>query len=660
QLLWGMGGLCGNFNQNRGDDMTSPNGTRVSSIVEWARSWKVKDRDPFCWDDAKGHAQRAMRASRRSTGRRILCMISKKPGGPFRECHSKVSPKDIFDSCIYDVCLNGGAKNILCQALEAYAAICKKQGITVYDWRTPSGCPLRACGNACPASCSDHTANSSCQEPCVETWRLQRLCAECGQCVPVESCGCDYNGRYYKPTRSSGPMRTAALGADVIPAWLLHLHGLRRPHYTTFDGKSTISCAPASTSWLGSALWTPRSPHSTSRWRITTAAARPCPTPKRDLGGLRGEATGLRERSPSPHQDRLCAEGDLRGSLVRVTVPNTYANALCGLCGDNNQTASDDLTMRDGRRAANAVQFAESWKVGEVPGCSDSCTGKCLVCSEAQRQPYKGDRYCGVISRGDGPFRECHGVIDPAPFFDDCVFDTCQYKGLRDALCSAISAYVTACQARGIRIGQWRSASFCSPTCPSNFHYELCGSGCPATCHGLSAPDGCDAPCAEGCFCDAGFLLSGDRCVPIAQCGCVHQGTYYRKGEVFYSSASCWEQCRCQDNGVVQCREASCGANEQCKVADGVRKCHPVGSATCSAAGDPHYLSFDGVAFDFQGTCTYILAKTCADAGNLTSFSVKVENKPWGNGKVSVTKLVSVEVYGLTLTLLQNRKGLVM
>lgn len=150
------------------------------------------------------------------------------------------------------------------------------------------------------------------------------------------------------------------------------------------------------------------------------------------------------------------------GSLVRVTVPNTYANALCGLCGDNNQTASDDLTMRDGRRAANAVQFAESWKVGEVPGCSDSCTGKCLVCSEAQRQPYKGDRYCGVITRGDGPFRECHGVIDPAPFFDDCVFDTCQYKGLRDALCSAISAYVMACQARGIRMGQWRSASFCS------------------------------------------------------------------------------------------------------------------------------------------------------------------------------------------------------
>lgn len=121
--------------------MTSPNGTRVSSIVEWARSWKVKDRDPFCWDYCKGNCPTCDESRKEIYGGDEYCgLISKAPGGPFRECHSKVSPEDVFDSCIYDVCLNGGAKNILCQALEAYAAICKKQGITVYDWRTPSGC----------------------------------------------------------------------------------------------------------------------------------------------------------------------------------------------------------------------------------------------------------------------------------------------------------------------------------------------------------------------------------------------------------------------------------------------------------------------------------------------------------------------------------------
>ncbi|XP_034612835.1 IgGFc-binding protein-like [Trachemys scripta elegans] len=343
-------------------------------------------------------------------------------------------------------------------------------------------------------------------------------------------------------------------------------------------------------------------------------------------------------------------------SYARVIIPNTYANAVCGLCGNANQDPSDDLTMKNGTQTSDEIQFADSWKVGDVPGCSDSCTGDCSVCSESQKQTYKGDQYCGVLIRQNGPFRQCHVAIDPVPFFDDCVFDTCQYKGHRDTLCSAISAYVTACQARDIRIGQWRSASFCSLTCPRNSHYEFCGSSCPATCHRPSAPDRCEEPCVEGCFCDAGFILSGDRCIPITQCGCMHEGRYYQKGEEFYTSASCQERCRCQGNGVVECQAASCGANEECRVENGVLGCHSMEYGTCVVSGDPHCFSFDGWAFDIQGSCAYTLAKVCSSDPRLVEFSMVVENESAGGGRVAQTRAVVVSVHGYTISLERGRK----
>ncbi|KAJ7304150.1 hypothetical protein JRQ81_011679 [Phrynocephalus forsythii] len=691
-----MCGLCGNFNQNPNDDMTFRNGTKASSIISWASSWKVPDRDPFCWDSCKGNCPTCDDKKRNLYGNEDYCgLINKTSDGPFRECHAIMNPDRFFDNCIYDVCLNGGATNILCQALEAYATTCRKAGATIYDWRTPSGCALPCpenshyefCGHACAATCSDPAASSFCTEPCLETCQCNEgYVLSIDKCIPVGSCGCTYNGFYYKPGEtfwadeicSTQCTCNATLGMAVCkpagckanerctvdngirgchPTNFATCSASGDPHYTTFDGKRydfmgtcvyqlTGYCSddPTLTPFTVNVENNNRGNKKVSYTKVVTLEAYNITIVLSQEHPRKIQVNDVFVNLPFYHEDKV--QAFIRGneafvktdfgltvtfdwkSYVKVTVPSTYSNALCGLCGNNNLNPNDDLTKKDGSQTSSVSQFAESWKVADVPGCSEGCTNDCPVCGEAQKDTYKGDQYCGILIKPTGPFKQCHDAIDPTPYFNDCVFDTCQYQGQLDTLCHAISVYVAACQALGIPVGEWRSDSFCRPVCPLNSHYELCGHGCPETCHGLSAPYDCETSCKEGCYCNSGFLLSGDQCVPVGDCGCLYQGKYYKQGEDFYPHSSCQQRCHCASNGVVECHHAPCGAHEECKVENGIQGCYPVGTGQCSMASGSHYLTLDGLAYDFQGTCVYVLAKADGkDSQALANFSILVENE---------------------------------
>ncbi|XP_051901395.1 IgGFc-binding protein [Pristis pectinata] len=726
-------GLCGNFNGVKEDDVTFPNGTRAPSTVEWARSWKVPDHDPFCWDYCRGYCPTCSDADRALYGGPQFCGMLEEV---FKGCHPKVDHRPFVDSCIYDVCLNQGSRKLLCQALEAYASECQKGGVTVKGWRAKTSCPLECpphshyseCARACPPSCVDPEGTAPCPGPCAEACVCDRgHVLQEGECRPAQTaCGCMYAGLQYRPGEvfwpeegcrlrcecqgrlrmavcregACGPGETCGLSGGArgcVPATYATCAARGDPHYTTFDG--------ARFDFMGTCVY-----------QLSGLCE----------GGARGDARTIRRLGLDPFE--VLVENHRRGSLtvsytqavtlvlngtslamsvefpwrvlvdgvqraipmrmddgraavlrkgrageiwtdfgltltfdwisqVTLTLPSTYAGSVCGLCGDYDGNARDDLRLPSGQVAQSVEAFGEAWKVSDVPGCVSGCGGACPLCSADDQRVYGAPAHCGRLTARDGPFRDCHSKVDPQPFFQDCLYDICLYRGRRSVLCEALGQYMAACQSAGATVHPWRSSDFCELPCPRNSHYTLCGPPCPDSCSGLEGSAECSGPCLESCQCDGGHILSGGQCVPLSQCGCLHQGSYLSRGEVFYQGSGCQERCKCQGDGQVTCRGHSCRDGEHCRLQNGVRGCFLEEVAKCLVSGDSHYTDYTGRRFDFQGACAYVLSRATGTPGGPAPFQVVVENRPWGNGKVSVTRQVSANVSGHQFVLESGVRG---
>nr|XP_048720352.1 IgGFc-binding protein-like [Caretta caretta] len=646
-------GLCGTYTGTQQDDFTRPDGVVVADANEFGASWRVPDDE---WPCNTTILPPVTCTPSEQLAAEERCGILTHRDGPFAPCHSAVPPHLYLESCVYDQCATGGSSEQLCNDLESYAAACAEAGVSLGEWTADTICA------PCNMSCSfdtdfcdwtqsvsdsldwkrhrgptsspntgpsyDHTTGESCVvagDPHYYTFDKQTH-HFMGTCAYTLSKLCDGNSTLpYFNVEAANERRGGNTRVSYVQYVDVDVHGLRitleKGGVVKVNGKGEIIIPFA-------------------------------PSP-----GVQISPSGLYVMVSTDFGLTVKFDGNHR---VEVTLPSSFKEKVCGMCGNYNGNAADDFLNPDGVLEPDSTSLGNSWQVSNHSSCPPG-TGHDPVCDESDKQIIASSAFCGLLTDVNGPFKKCHGVLDPTIYFSSCVYDQCELQMDPDSLCKSLQSYADACRSRGAEIDAWRNATFCPIDCPRNSHYEACTAACPATCVNPMAPASCSLPCVEGCVCDSGYLLYNDGCVPSSQCGCWHNGKHYPVGSEFWTDDTCSSKCRCPSQGSkVTCSNAACPADHYCGVQNGKPGCYPETYGICRVHNDPHYNTFDRETHHFMGICTYTLAKVCANSSSLPYFNVEAKNEHRGKPTVSYVQKVLVEVYGQHIEILRNRPSQVL
>nr|CAB3266610.1 SCO-spondin [Phallusia mammillata] len=426
--------------------------------------------------------------------------------------------------------------------------------------------------------CDDELTFEGCKCP-------EGMVIENDRCIPIEECPCLHAGKTYKTNETI--QRDCNQCICKSRKWhctenkcSAHCVAMGDPHYSTFDGAQysfqgacsyvltrersglfsvtaeNVPCGATRVTCTKSVYVTVASTviHLLRGKRITVNGAPIARLPRRygnddvmggDVTSMAIDRAGVFVVASWPNLG-LSVFWD-GGTRVGIQLEPRHMGNVSGLCGNYDGSPANDFTTRQGSMETMTSSFTNSWRVSPVCSESTDVIGSYLNPCEANVHRIGwARRKCSIISVGQ-IFAHCRSVVPYDRYYQWCVNDACACDGGGDCecVCTAVAAYSHECNRNNVAV-RWRSQAFCPMQCDGGQVYMACGPACQETCQlrGQSLGRHCsDLPCVEGCFCPAGFVMHGQRCVKDTQCPCFFEAGEFAAGS--YLSKNC-QNCTCQ------------------------------------------------------------------------------------------------------------------
>ncbi|KAJ8245393.1 hypothetical protein GJAV_G00270270 [Gymnothorax javanicus] len=533
-------GLCGNYNDDGSDDLTTNYNVQTEDVAQFGNSWVVQlPQERRCRaveEEFPGPCPSESRMDDAIEKCSALLFF------PFLSCHENIDPNPFVAGCVSDLCVADDV-DTFCRTLVEYTRACSHVGYPVREWRDSfpqcsDGCEdsfvHRDCISCCPPTCTFEKeclgSNLHCLDGCY--------CPDAECSVTGDSHVSTFDGRMFLHSGACQYVLAKSRGSGRFTLTLQYVPCGESQEYACMHSVTLVMDEDVS--------------HQVTLSRegevligINQAASLPYKDDTVEVRRLTTAFTSLKTAFG------LRLQLDRGGGRLYLQLDSSWRGQTLGLCGTFNGNLRDDFLSPSGMIEGTPQLHANAWKVSSA--CTTPVNVPIIDPCEMNQQNVFYASMCDVIS--EELFRPCHAYVSPAVYHQQCRFQACRCG--RPCLCAALAHYARICAKHRAPVNFRAQVSECGMVCLGGMMYSSCTSSCGRTCQSLSSGEDCpeededEDDCAEGCSCADGSYYDEvrQRCVQASQCHCYFMGSVFQPGEVSFSSSG---PCLCR-NGQMEC-----------------------------------------------------------------------------------------------------------